>query len=77
MGTAGLTELQTAIYEFVRSNGRVTREEIMVNFNMKETELQTHLATLRHCELLKGYKEGDRIFLIPFDYNEQNADLRR
>ena len=68
--TEGLTELQTAIYEFVRSNGKVTREEILAKFNIKEIELQTHMATLRHCELLKGRKEGDRVFVVPFDYNE-------
>ena len=66
-GAEGLTELQKALYEFVRSNGKVTREELMKNFNMAEPELQTQLATLRHCELVKGYKENGRIYLVPFD----------
>lgn len=63
----GLTSLQRAIYEFVRSSGRVTREELLENFGLAESELQAHLATLRHCELVKGYKEGDRIYVVPFD----------
>ena len=66
-GTAGLTDLQRAIYDFVKSNGKVTREELNKNFNLAESELQAQLATLRHCELIKGYKEGDRIYLVPSD----------
>jgi DNA-binding IclR family transcriptional regulator len=48
----------------------VTREELIERFGMKETELQTQLATLRHCELVKGHKEGNSIYLVPFDYDE-------
>ena len=61
--------MQQAIYEFVSNNGKVTREEILANFDMKETELQMHLATLRHCELVKGLREGNSIYLVPFDYS--------
>jgi predicted HTH transcriptional regulator len=63
-GTEGLTELQQAIYEFVRSNGKATREELMRNFNLAEPELQTQLAILRHCQLVKGTKEGNKIYLV-------------
>jgi len=68
-GSAGLTDLQRMIYDFVKSNGKVTREELTRSFNLAESELQTQLATLRHCELVKGYKEGDKIYLVPFDQN--------
>ena len=66
-GEAGLTELQKSIYEFVRENGRVTGEEVMANFNMPRRELETQFAILRHCELLKGRKEGDKVYLVPFE----------
>ena len=66
-GAEGLTELQRAICEFVRSNGKVTREELMENFNLAEPEFQRQLAILRHCELVKGTKKDDRIYLVPFD----------
>jgi len=66
-GTEGLTELQKAIYEFVRNNGKVTREELMKNFNLAEPDLQTQLAILRHCELVKGSKEDGQIYLVLFD----------
>jgi hypothetical protein len=69
-GTEGLTEQQKIIYEFVKEKGKVTREEILVNFNLKDAELQTNLATLRHCELVKGRKEGSRVYLVPFDFDE-------
>ena len=69
-GTEGLTEPQKKIYEFVKGKGKVTREEILANFNLKNTELQTNLATLRHCELVKGRKEGNCIYLVPFDFNQ-------
>jgi recombinational DNA repair protein (RecF pathway) len=65
-GTEGLTELQKAIYEFVRGKGKVTREQLMENLGLTEAELQTQLATLRHCELVKGHKEDDRVYLVPF-----------
>jgi len=35
---------------------------------MKETEPQSHLAALRHCELIKGCGEDDRVSLVPFDH---------
>ena len=65
-GTEGLTELQKAIYEFVRRKGKVTRKEVMENFSLPELEMQTQLATLRHCELVKGRKEDGKVYLIPF-----------
>jgi hypothetical protein len=76
-GTAGLTELQQAIYAFIRGKGMVTREQLIGRFELAESELQRNLAILRHCELIKGHKEGDSIYLVPFDYNEQNADSMR
>jgi len=69
-GSEGLTEIQKRIYEFTKEKGKVIREEILANFKMEETELQIHLATLRHCELLKGRKEGNKVHLVLFDYAE-------
>ena len=44
-GVEGLSDLQKAIYGFIRGKGKVTREELLENFGMKETELQAQLAT--------------------------------
>ena len=35
-GTEGLSELQKAIYEFVKSIGKVTREEVMEGFSLAD-----------------------------------------
>ena len=76
-GSAGLTELQQAIYDFIRGRGKVTREQIIENLGLTDAELQRQLATLRHCELVKGHKEGKSIYVVPFDYAEQNRNLER
>jgi len=68
-GTEGLTDLQKAIYEFIKGNEKVTREHLIEYFKLNEADLQRHLATMRHCELIKGNKEGDKIYLVPFDQN--------
>ena len=46
--------------------GKVTRKQAMENFGLMETQLQAQLATLRHCELVKGHKESDKVYLVPF-----------
>jgi len=65
-GTEGLTDLQKEIYALVKRKGKVTREEVIQELNLSEQEMQTQLATLRHCELVKGYKQGDKVYIIPY-----------
>ena len=62
----GLTELQKAIYELVKSKGKVTRQEVMEIHSLSESEMMAQLAILRHCELVKGHKEGHDVYLVPF-----------
>jgi predicted transcriptional regulator len=76
-GIAGLTDLQQAIYEFIRSKGKATREQLVENLDLTEADLQRQLATLRHCELVKGHKESNSVYLVPFDYDEQDVDSIR
>ena len=66
-GEAGLSPLQQEIYEFIKSQGKVTGEEVLKHFNITQKELETQFSTLRHCELVRGQKEGDRVYLVPFD----------
>jgi len=65
-GAEGLNELQKAIYELVKSKGKVTREEVMEILSLSESEMRIQLAILRHCELVKGHKEDGKVYLIPF-----------
>lgn len=67
---AGLTDLQREIYEFIRQGDRVAPEVVMARFNLSQGELQTQVAVLRHCELVRGQKEGDRVYLAPFSIPE-------
>ncbi len=54
-GTEGLTELQTEIYEYVKSSGgKVSFEDLMKKFQLSDPEMRRIFAPLRHCELLKG-----------------------
>jgi len=64
--TAGLTDLQQAIYAFVKNRGQTTGEEVMTKFSLSPRDMQNQFATLRHCELLKGRKEGDKVYIVPF-----------
>jgi hypothetical protein len=65
-GTEGLSELQKAIYEFVVSRGGVKKEEIAEKFGISPRETENQFALLRHCELLKGQKRADGVYLVPF-----------
>ena len=64
--TAGLTEQQRAIYEFIKDRGKVTGVELYSKFHLSPQELENQIAILRHCELVKGQKEGDKVYLVPF-----------
>ena len=63
-GTDGLTDLQKEIYEYIQEKGKATREELMENFHLPSPELENQFAILRHCQLLKGKKEGDTVYLV-------------
>jgi len=64
--TEGLTEPQRAICEFINSRDKVTREDLFNKFHLSPQELENQLAILRHCELVKGQKEGTKVYLTPF-----------
>ncbi|MGB4086174.1 hypothetical protein [Methanothrix sp.] len=63
-GTDGLTDLQKEIYEYIQSQGKATMAGIRARFNLSETELNNQFAILRHCQLLKGKKEGDAVYIV-------------
>ena len=66
-GTEGLLEIQRNIFEFIKKQGRATREQIMSEFDIPGWELEKQIAILRHCELVKGRKEEGKIFIVLFD----------
>lgn len=64
--TQGLTEQQKAIYEFIKSRGKVSGVELFNEFHLSTQELENQIAILRHCELVKGQKEGNEVYLTTF-----------
>ena len=62
-GTDGLLPLQKNIYNYLQEHGKATREQLAKVFNLDNKELEKHFSVLRHCELVKGYKEKDKVYL--------------
>lgn len=65
-GTEGLTELQKQIYETVVVKGKISRQELMESLKLTPQELEKQFAVLRHCELLKAFKEGNVVYLAKY-----------
>ena len=66
-GIAGLTELESRVYSFVKTKGRATRQEVMTNLGLSEKELEAQLIALMHSELVKEGSESGRQYLLPID----------
>jgi hypothetical protein len=62
-GTAGLTELQKQICDIIEQRGKITKQELLEIINIKTEELESQFAILRHCELIRAFKEGDKVYL--------------
>ncbi len=58
-GADVLGELQKEVYEFIKSKGKATREEIMAKFDIPAQDLGPHLKVIMHAELIKEHSEGD------------------
>ena len=65
-GKDKLNDLQKTIHKFVTDKDKVTLQEICAEFNLSPVKAQNQLAILRHLELVKGKKETDNTYIIPF-----------
>jgi hypothetical protein len=65
-GTDGLSDLQKEIYVYIKSKGKATRMELTEKFMLSSVDLENQFAIMRHCQLLKGKKEGDEVYLVPW-----------
>ena len=65
-GTQGMTQLQKDIYEYVKEKGKVEKEELAKAFDLSPLDAEKQFAIMRHCELLKGLKEGQKIYVTTF-----------
>lgn len=62
-GTEGLTAQQKKIYDYIKEKGKVTREELATAMDLPPWELEKQFAVLRHCQLVRGFKEGNQVYL--------------
>jgi len=62
-GTAGLTEMQQRIYGVIEEREKISKEELLTIVNLKPEELEQQFAVLRHCELVRAFKEGGKVYL--------------
>lgn len=62
-GTDGLTDLQKNIYNYVETNGPVTHAQIMEQLNLSRLQLDKNFAILRHCELLRAFRQDGQVFV--------------
>ncbi|MDI7261799.1 MAG: helix-turn-helix domain-containing protein [Thermodesulfobacteriota bacterium] len=61
-----LTPLQLNIVNYLKEKGEATIEEMIEILNLTEGELKREFAVLRHMEIVKATKKGDKIFYILF-----------
>jgi predicted HTH transcriptional regulator len=64
--TERLNDIQKAIYELIKSQGRTTVQELSSRFKLSQVETENQIAILRHLELTKAKKEQNRIYIVPF-----------
>jgi hypothetical protein len=65
-GTEGLSELQRSIYNVVLEKGQISREELIATLKISPAAFEREFAVLRHCELLRGFKEGGVVYFIKY-----------
>ncbi len=66
-GTDGLSQLQKDMYEFIKKKGHVSMGELQQIFDLPPRELQTSFAVLRHCGLVRAYKQNGTICVTTFE----------
>ncbi len=66
-GTEGMREIHKKIHQYLLDNGKATKEEICAQFDLTVMEMEREIATMRHCELIKGKREDNIIYIVPFD----------
>ncbi|MHB8170173.1 MAG: hypothetical protein ACYDG6_01320 [Thermincolia bacterium] len=74
-GTDGLTDLQKEMYEFVKASGKVIPEALIKKFRLAPWQLEKQVATLRHCELLKGTMIDGVKYLVVMDGGPGTLDI--
>jgi predicted transcriptional regulator len=61
-----LTPLQSKIVNYIKERGASTAEEMIRNLHLTEEELRREFAVLRHMEVLRATKKGEKILYVLF-----------
>lgn len=61
-----LTDLQKAIYNYIKSKGTVTKQELADKFSLSYVKIENQLAILRHLDLTKIKKEKEKTYTVLF-----------
>ena len=65
-GTEGLSPLQrSSLYPFVE-RGRISKEDLVSALALTPAVFEREFAVLRHCELLRGFKENGIIYCAKY-----------
>jgi len=56
-----LTAIQEQILNLIKSAGPLEASEICRRLSISEAQFQNNFATLRHMELARGFKDGDKV----------------
>lgn len=62
-GKVELTDTEKKIFEFIKSRGKATRQEVMKKFGLSDEELKAQLITLMHSEMVKERSEAGKQYL--------------
>ena len=62
-----LTPLQEQILTLIKEKGPLTAEGICSQLNINENDFRSNFAPLRHMELAKSYKQGNKIYYDLFN----------
>jgi hypothetical protein len=55
--------MQQRIYSVIAERGKITKEDLITIVSLRPEELEQQFALLRHCELVRAFKEGDKVYL--------------
>ena len=56
-----LTDIQERILNLIKTKGPLEAPEICKRLGISEAQFQNNFATLRHMELARGFKDGDKV----------------
>ena len=63
-GPAGMTEMETKIYEFIKDSRQASRHDVMKKFGLSEADLKLQLLPLMHSELIKERSQNGAQYLV-------------